>query len=89
MYTIGRRDFSDREDSLKRYYPSKQPINKNELTIKNLDGDGSPEPQEYYIVASTQKLNEYRSVNELKKDIKRFSVNQSSQDTCYTTITPP
>jgi hypothetical protein len=90
MYTIIRNDLFDRGNSLKRYYPPKQPVNKNELTIKNLDGNGSPKPEgKYYIIASTKKLNEYRTVDELNQNIKLFEANQSSRDTCYTTITPP
>jgi len=90
MYTIGRRDFSDGENSLKRYYPSKQPINKNELTIKikNLDGDGPPEPQEYYIIASTQKPLGYDTAEKLKRDVSLFRKNHATEDTCYVFITP-
>ena len=87
MYVIREQEKRD----LMKYYPPKQLVsNRSELTIRNLDGYGSPIPmRKNYIVVSTQKLNEYGSVEELNKNLKRFAVNETTEDTCYATITPP
>ena len=77
-------------ENLKRYYPLKQSVKKSELTIKQLDGGRYIGfKTKYYIIASAQKPTEYRTVEDLNKNLKNFEVNQASQDTCYVTFTEP
>jgi hypothetical protein len=78
-----------KKQDLIQYKSLTQPTNnKSESTIKNMDGEGAFLPKtKYYIVASTQKLNEYKKTDDLKKDIGRFKPNQAVEDPCYVTIT--